>query len=128
MEIFPLKIKPLSANQMHLGQKRDSALYRKWREQAGRLVPDLSSIDFTKPIKIHVDALFRRRSSDIDNIWKPLLDMLQQVVPSFNDNKVVEMSASKYVTKNDDEVGYFIQIENCEENVLTERLRGKLAR
>ena len=96
---------------MHLGRKIDSVKYRKWTAQAGRMLPELSSIDFTKPINVHIDVIFRRRSSDLDNIWKPLLDMLQRHIPSFNDNKVVRMSANKFITKNDDEVGYFIQIQ-----------------
>jgi Holliday junction resolvase RusA-like endonuclease len=115
MELFRLKIKPLSANEMHLGRKTDSAKYRKWSAQAGRQLPDLTSIDWTKPIKVHVDVLFRRRSSDLDNIWKPLLDMLQRHIPDFNDNKVVRMSANKFITTDDDEVGYFIQVQNCSE-------------
>lgn len=115
MELFRLNIKPFSTNEMHLGRKIDSAKYRKWTAQAGRMLPDLSSIDFSKPINVHADVIFRRRSSDLDNIWKPLLDMLQRHIPSFNDNKVVRMSANKFVTKDDDEVGYFIQIYNCQE-------------
>jgi Holliday junction resolvase RusA-like endonuclease len=77
------------------------------------MLPDLSSIDFTKPINVHVDVFFRRRSSDLDNIWKPLLDMIQRHIPDFNDNKVYKMSANKFITKDDDEVGYYIQIFNC---------------
>jgi len=115
MELFRLPIKPFSTNEMHLGRKIDSVKYRKWTAQAGRMLPELSSIDFTKPINVHIDVIFRRRSSDLDNIWKPLLDMLQRHIPSFNDNKVVRMSANKFITKNDDEVGYFIQIQNCQE-------------
>lgn len=120
-----MRIKPLSTNEMHLGRKVDSAKYRKWSAQAGRQLPDLSSIDFTKPLKIHVDVIFRRRSSDLDNIWKPLLDMMQKHIPTFNDNKVVRMSANKFVTKNDDETGYFVQIENCTEREYAEYLRDK---
>lgn len=105
---------------MHLGRKIDSAKYRKWTAKAGSLLPDLSSIDFTKPVNVHADVVFRRRSSDLDNIWKPLLDMMQRHIPSFNDNKVVRMSANKFVTKDDDEVGYYLHISNCSERDYTQ--------
>lgn len=115
MEVVELRIKPLSTNEMHLGRKVDSAKYRKWSAQVGRMLPSLENIDFTAPIHIHVDVTFRRRSSDLDNIWKPLLDAMQKRYTDFNDNKVVKMSATKFITTNDDEVGYKILICNCEE-------------
>ena len=125
MELFRLAIKPLSTNEMHIGAKRDSAKYRKWSAQAGRQLPKLDSIDWTKPLKVHVDVLFRRRSSDLDNIWKPLLDMLQRHIPDFNDNKVVKMSANKFITKDDDEVGYFVQVSNCSERTYEEYVASR---
>ncbi|KAB0285648.1 RusA family crossover junction endodeoxyribonuclease [Vibrio fortis] len=103
---------------MHLGRKVDSAKYRKWSAQVCRMLPppEQLDIDFEKPIAIHVAATFRNRLSDLDNIWKPLLDAMQKAYPKFNDNKVVQMSAAKYVTKDDDDVGYLIRLGNCSED------------
>lgn len=114
---FQLRIKPLSANEMHLGRKVDSAKYRKWSAQVCRMLPDASEldVDFKKPIVIHADVTFRNRLSDLDNVWKPLLDAMQKAYPEFNDNKVVIMSAVKRVTKDEDKVGYVIKIGNTEE-------------
>ncbi|EOG7618245.1 TPA: RusA family crossover junction endodeoxyribonuclease [Vibrio parahaemolyticus] len=117
MDKLILRIKPLSTNEMHLGKKVDSAKYRKWAAQVCRLLPDAStlSIDFKKPIAIHVDATFRNRLSDLDNIWKPLLDAMQRKYEDFNDNKVVLMSAAKYITKDEEQTGYVIKIKNTSE-------------
>ncbi|EML0342170.1 RusA family crossover junction endodeoxyribonuclease [Vibrio vulnificus] len=114
---FSVRIKPLSTNEMHLGRKVDSAKYRKWSAQVCRLLPPAESlhVDFTKPIAIHVDATFRNRLSDLDNIWKPLLDAMQKAYPDFNDNKVVVMSATKYISKDEDALGYDIKMFNTKD-------------
>ncbi|EOX4818378.1 hypothetical protein ACIL2V_002733 [Vibrio alginolyticus] len=117
MERFKLKIKPLSTNEMHLGRKVDSTKYRKWSAQVCRMLPprEQLKIDFTKPLMIHVDVWFKSRLSDLDNIWKPLLDAMQRAYPDFNDNKVVIMSGAKRITKDEDELGYLIRLTNCAE-------------
>ncbi|ESW44980.1 crossover junction endodeoxyribonuclease RusA [Vibrio parahaemolyticus] len=40
---------------------------------------------------------------------------MQKAYPEFNDNKVVVMSATKYITKDEDELGYDIKLFNTKE-------------
>ena len=61
---------------------------------------ELMGIDWpfgNTPVKFDIDAGFSTRAADIDNVLKPLLDTFQSIYDDFNDNKVYELQATKYI-------------------------------
>lgn len=112
MDCIELPIQPLSINQVNLTGEQ----YAKWSEQVYRMLPPLETltVDFTSPMAMHIDASFSNGLSTSENIWKPLLDVMKKAYPEFNDNLVFEMSASGYVTEDQDEVGYIVKMENLD--------------
>ena len=65
------------------------------------------------PVRFEIDAGFSTRAADLDNILKPLLDTFQNIYEEFNDNKVVELEASKYIVPKGRE---FIRLRITETN------------
>ena len=51
----------------------------------------------TSPVSFEIDAGFSTRAADIDNVLKPLLDTFQSIYDEFNDNKVYEIKATKFI-------------------------------
>lgn len=90
------KIKPLSANEMHLGRKVDSAKYRKYTENLKRILPDISIPEGS--IRVRILACLSSKLSDLDNILKPFLDVLQKRY-GFNDRDVYRIDAEKKIVK-----------------------------
>lgn len=64
------------------------------------ILDELKGIDWpfgTSPVSFDIDAGFSTRAADIDNVLKPLLDTFQSVYDDFNDNRVYELKATKYI-------------------------------
>lgn len=87
-----VKGKPFSANKMHYGQKVDTADYRKFRDSLLGVLPDIAIPE--GKIRIKLMAFFSTKNADLDNVLKPLLDVLQKRY-SFNDSKVYRIVAQK---------------------------------
>jgi len=49
------------------------------------------------PVSIEIEVGFSSRASDLDNVFKPLLDTLQHIYENFNDNKVYQIQATKFI-------------------------------
>ena len=57
----------------------------------------------SSPVRFDVEAGVSTRAADIDNVLKPLLDTFQGVYDDFNDNKVYEIEATKFIVKKGEE-------------------------
>jgi len=112
LDRIELPIQPLSINQVNLAGE----LYAKWSGQVYRMLPPLETltVDFKSPMVIHIDASLSNGLSTSEGIWKPLLDVMKKAYPEFNDNLVLEISASKYLAENQDEVGYIVRMKNVD--------------
>lgn len=110
MDRIKLPIQPLPINQVNLAGE----LYAKWGEQVYRMLPPLETltVDFKSPMVVHIDASLINGLSTSEDIWKPLLDVMKKAYPEFNENIISQMSASRYSTENQDEVGYKVLIGN----------------
>ena len=92
-----LAVKPLSANVMYLRNRHKTAAYKNYQME---IRDELMGIDWpfgNTPVKFDIDAGFSTRAADIDNVLKPLLDTFQSIYDDFNDNKVYELQATKYI-------------------------------
>lgn len=87
-----VKGKPFSANRMHYGKKTDTVDYRTFRDELLETLPDIEIPEGM--IRIKLLACFSTKNADLDNVLKPLLDVLQKRY-KFNDSKVYRIVAQK---------------------------------
>lgn len=94
------KVKPLSANQMHYSAKVDTTAYRNYRKELIRRLPDIEIPDGL--LRIRILACVSSKLSDLDNVVKPFLDVLQKRYP-FNDRNVYRIVCEKRIVKKGEE-------------------------
>jgi len=59
-------------------------------------------------LHIHVHVCFSNKASDVDNVAKPFIDILQKKY-KFNDNRVYKLSMTKeIVLKSEESIQFFI--------------------
>ncbi|MCO7225759.1 RusA family crossover junction endodeoxyribonuclease [Pleionea sp. CnH1-48] len=103
-EWVTVQIKPLSANEMHLGKKTDTPKYRQFKAKFARLLPD---IEVPKgPLVLSIIVGVSHRNSDLDNTFKPFLDTLANRY-GFNDRQVYRIIATKKIVKKGEETFNF---------------------
>lgn len=88
---------------MYLRNRHKTAAYKNYQME---IRDELMGVEWpfgTNPVKFDIDAGFSTRAADIDNILKPLLDTFQSIYEDFNDNKVYELIATKYIVSKGDE-------------------------
>ena len=102
------QIKPLSVNEAWQGRKTKTAKYRSYEKKLLLLLPKLQITDGAKTLKINVG--FSSKGSDIDNVLKPFIDILQKKY-KFNDNQVYRLIIEKEITKKGSE---FIEFDISE--------------
>ncbi len=89
-----IKIKPLSVNQAWQGRRFKTPKYKAYEKELLFLLPKLS-VPKTK-LRIEIHVCFRNKLSDIDNVIKPFLDILQKKY-KFNDRDIYELEIKKIV-------------------------------
>lgn len=94
--MITLPIKPLSVNECWRGRRFKTDVYKKYEKDVVLLLPRIKIPE--GKLSITFEFGFRKRSCDIDNPCKPLLDILQTKY-GFNDNKVYELIIYKKVVK-----------------------------
>jgi len=60
------------------------------------LLPDVEPIMESKPMEIFIEVGFSNKASDIDNIVKPFVDILQKKY-KFNDKHIYKMTVEKFI-------------------------------
>lgn len=95
-----LEIKPLSVNQAWKGKRFKTKDYTRYERDVLYLLPKISLPD--PPFKLCVEVGFSNKASDIDNILKPLLDILQKKY-NFDDKEIYRIEIEKTVVKKDSE-------------------------
>ena len=102
-----IKIKPLSVNECWQGRRFKTSKYKEY-EQTTLLLLRMSKIDFDisileKPkLKLKILVGVSSKNADLDNIEKPLIDILQKKF-GFNDKKIYRIEIEKTDVKKGDE-------------------------
>ena len=91
-----IKIKPLSVNQAWQGRRFKTPKYKTYENELLFKLPKLS-VPKGK-LRIEIKVYFRNKLSDIDNVIKPFLDILQKKY-KFNDRDIYELEIKKIVGK-----------------------------
>lgn len=95
-----IEIKPLSVNRCWQGRRFKSKDYKAYEEELLLRLPKLKVPAGDK--RIDITAGVSNSNQDIDNIAKPLLDILQKKY-GFNDNEIRVLHLEKVKTKKGEE-------------------------
>jgi len=91
-------IKPLSVNQAWMGRKFKSKAYVQYEKDCLFLLPD-TEINWDKqPLELSMTVGFSNMASDVDNVVKPFVDILQKKY-KFNDKFIVRLIVEKKLVK-----------------------------
>ena len=95
---------PLSVNKCWQGKRFKTKDYKEYEVLLNYKLPYLETPPFEKDDRIKLTIQLELEPKkinrlDIDNILKPLIDILQKKY-GFNDNKIVEINIKKYQTPN----------------------------
>ena len=95
VQTFRVDIKPLSVNDAWQGRRFKSKDYKQYEKDMQILLPRDSKI-WDEPIRVSYHFKLRNAGrTDIDNLIKPLQDILVRSGIITNDNLIVEMNARK---------------------------------
>ncbi len=93
-----IKIKPMSINQAWRGGRRfKTNEYKAYEEQMCYMLPARYSIPEGN-LTLTIEVGFSNRGSDLDNVCKPFIDILQKKY-GFNDNRIYEIHLCKKIVK-----------------------------
>lgn len=95
-----IKIKPISVNDCWQGRRFKTPLYKAYEEEMLYRLPKMKIPPGKLFLKIEVG--FSNKASDIDNMIKPFLDILQKKY-DFNDKNVYLVELAKEDVKKGDE-------------------------
>ncbi len=87
-----IQIKPLSVNKAWQGRRFKTEEYKKYENSVYRCLPAQDIPEGN--LKLDIEVGFSNMSSDLDNVFKPFLDILQKRY-GFNDSRIVETHAHK---------------------------------
>jgi len=90
-----LYIKPLSVNEAWQGKRFKTPKYKKYESDLLLLLPLMPIPE--APYEINIEVTFSSKASDLDNILKPFLDVLQKKY-GINDKDIFKLSAVKSLT------------------------------
>lgn len=105
---YKINIKPLSINKAFQGRRFKTQDYKSYELE---LISKLPEMEIPKDILIDITITvgFSNRGSDLDNIAKPFIDILQKKY-LFNDSKIYKLTMNKkIVKKGDDYITFNIQ-------------------
>ena len=99
-----INIKPLSVNQAWQGKRFKTNLYKQYEHDVLLLLPKIKIV--APPYRLNLIVGFSNKASDIDNILKPFLDILQKKY-GINDKYIEVLYIEKQiVTKNNDFISF----------------------
>jgi Holliday junction resolvase RusA-like endonuclease len=101
-----INIKPLSVNQAWQGKRFKTNLYKQYEHDVLLLLPQIKIVD--PPYRLNLIVGFSNKASDLDNILKPFLDILQKKY-GINDKHIEVLHIEKQiVTKKNDFISFEI--------------------
>lgn len=92
-----LKIKPLSVNKCWQGRRFKTKEYEKYEKDVLLLLPKLK-IDTESKLRLDIEVGFSSTRSDLDNICKPIIDIMQKKY-GFNDCNIYELHITKAIVR-----------------------------
>ena len=103
-----IEIKPLTVNQVWQGKRFKTPAYKAYEKALLMLLPYKQHMDIPEGhLRLTITAGLSNSASDIDNIAKPFIDILQKKY-GFNDKLIYQLMLNKQVVKKGDE---FIEFE-----------------
>ena len=96
MTQIQLHIAPMSVNKAWQGRRFKTNCYKKFESDVLLMLPHYEIPEGKLGLKIQ--AGFSSAASDLDNIAKPIIDILQKKY-KFNDNRIYKLELEKKVTK-----------------------------
>jgi Holliday junction resolvase RusA-like endonuclease len=87
-------IKPLSVNGAWQGKRFKTPAYKKYERDLLLLLPQMTMPK--APYEINIEVAFSSKASDLDNILKPFLDVLQKKY-AINDKDIYRLSVEKTI-------------------------------
>lgn len=82
------------------------------------LLPDVEPLIDAKPLEIFIEVGFSNKQSDIDNIVKPFVDILQKKY-KFNDRFIYKMTVEKHIVEKGNEyIEFYIKNKIPSHNIL----------
>lgn len=102
-------IKPISVNQAWQGRKFKSPLYKAYEAECLLKLPALKINWATEPIELSLIVGLSNMASDVDNVVKPFVDILQKKY-GFNDKYIFRLIVEKkLVTKGSEFIEFYIK-------------------
>ncbi len=95
-----IDIKPLSVNEVWRGRRFKTPKYKQYESDVLSLLTKIEVPD--GKITLRLIAGFSSKGSDIDNMVKPFVDILQKKY-GFNDSRIYHMELNKKIVKKGDE-------------------------
>lgn len=92
--MFRLKIKPLSVNQCWQGKRFKTKAYDFYENEVFYSLPKDLLIPKNQKLCFNIKVGFSCKSADLDNILKPIQDILQKKY-NFNDKAIYKIIAEK---------------------------------
>jgi Holliday junction resolvase RusA-like endonuclease len=104
-----INIKPLSVNQAWQGKRFKTNLYKQYEHDVLLLLPKIKIVE--PPYKLNIVVGFSNKASDIDNILKPFLDILQKKY-GINDKHIEVLHIEKQIVTKKNEFICFELLHN----------------
>lgn len=104
--MIKLLIKPLSVNKAWQGKRFKTNDYKKYEEDLLLMLPKIKIIN--PPYRLNITVGFSNKASDLDNVLKPFLDILQKKY-DINDKHIQILHVEKeVVAKNNEFISFQI--------------------
>lgn len=101
-----LNIKPLSVNEAWQGKRFKTLKYKQYERDMLLLLPTINVVD--PPYRLNITVGFSNKASDLDNILKPFIDILQKKY-GINDKHIEILHIEKQiVTKKNEFISFEI--------------------
>ena len=104
-----IKIKPLSVNEVWKGRRFKTDKYKIYETAVMLLLPKIKIVE--PPYRLNLIVGFSNKASDIDNILKPFLDILQKKY-GINDKHIEVLHIEKQIVKKNNEFICFELLHN----------------
>ena len=89
-----IDLKPLSVNQCWQGRRFKTPRYKQYETAVMIMLPPMIIPD--GDLELHIQAGFSNKASDLDNVAKPFIDILQKKY-GFNDSRVYILNMYKKI-------------------------------
>lgn len=104
-----VEIKPLSVNKVWQGRRFKTKDYKDYELQVMEKLDDFDLTDLKKPIELSMIVGLSNMNSDIDNVVKPFVDILQKKY-GFNDRYIFRLIVEKVlVAKGEEYIEFHIK-------------------